>query len=464
MVARDSASESLSRWLGDAGLQEHGHLLADLDVFSITDLGVRIFWEAKKDKSLVPVAVSDLYKETQPPELWSGEGLEGLFSAFEGFDVEGNSISLATLSEHLVELGQGFSLGDVTEILSRIDSNEDEGGKKDGNISFVEFCRVLRAKSKGQDPASLEQSIRKLFHHYDRDDNGKLDKKEITKLLKTMGLQITADDFIATCDTDGDGFVDFDEFYAQILNTPQNAAAPAFRTMKYWMQLSSGWNASPITPEELNKIKLDPSKKVVSFIRHSESEANRACDINGTARGIFNPYITEKGVAQAEDRRAKLKELNFQFELIVVSPMRRTLQTASIALKDYISAGVRMMGHPLLREQFSESDDIGDAPRDIKLYWPRVDWSYFPDEPEVWWYSGLADDPNRTVLSQRELSVASPDGWEEPWIDVLKRAAEFEDWLRTRPESHICVVSHGGFIEALVGPRLGNAEHCVLTL
>jgi hypothetical protein len=32
--------------------------------------------------------------------------------------------------------------------------------------------------------------------------------------------------------------------------------------------------------------------KAVSFIRHGQSEANAACDVNGTAKGIFNPHIT----------------------------------------------------------------------------------------------------------------------------------------------------------------------------
>lgn len=88
-------------------------------------------------------------------------------------------------------------------------SNIDGGvvGTKDNEISFVEFCRILRAKSKGMEPASIQESIRKLFHHYDRfvaislyvrshpffffcrDHNGQLDAKEIKKLLGNMGLK-----------------------------------------------------------------------------------------------------------------------------------------------------------------------------------------------------------------------------------------------------------------------------------
>eukprot|EP01127_Copromyxa_protea_P016942 TRINITY_DN5126_c0_g1_i3.p1 TRINITY_DN5126_c0_g1~~TRINITY_DN5126_c0_g1_i3.p1 ORF type:complete len:457 (-),score=71.30 TRINITY_DN5126_c0_g1_i3:678-2048(-) len=444
------ACERLGRWVEENKEK--------LDILSTADLGVLIFWEEKKGLSRVPQEIRVLHKETTATEQ-SNKDLEGLYKAFKVLSGGSDYITLDALSQDLVVgLGQGYSLDDITEILSKIDE-----GNRDGRISFVEFCRVIQEKSK-EDPAALKKSIRKLFDHYDRDHNGKLDEKEITKLLRCMQLnQIHAKQFIDTCDMDKDGFVDFEEFYAHFQTISEDATAPVFETMRYWMQLSSGWESSAISPEDVGKI-TGTNTKVVSFIRHSQSEANLSCDIHGTARGIFNPHITEKGVKQALDRKQELKKHEFKFELIVVSPMRRTLETATHVLDDYISAGVKIIGHPLIREQFSESDDIGDSPHNIKLHWPNVDWSFFPDKPEVWWYSGLPDDPDRTILSQRELSITSPDGWEEPWVEVMKRAKEFQEWLRERPESHICVVSHGGFIEALVGPRLDNAQHCVLPL
>jgi len=137
-----------------------------------------------------------------------------------------------------------------------------------------------------------------------------------------------------------------------------------------------------------------------------------------------------------------------------------------LTLEDYIKAGIPVVGLPIAREQFSESDDVGDAPKDIKAAWPAVDWSNFPDEPEVWWYPGseLPEEEIKklTVQSQREKSLQ--EDWEEPWGQVLARAAELEVWLQNRPEKHICVVSHGGMIEALVGPRMTNAEHCILKI
>jgi len=287
-----------------------------------------------------------------------------------------------------------------------------------------------------------------------------LDLKEVSKLLNNLGLKdVDPKTLIEQSDTDGNNLIDKGEFLKAL---DEQTDQSHWKVLKYWLLLSSGWAPSEKSPD---KVTFTADEKIISFIRHGESEANAACDTKGTAKGIFNPHITAKGVGQAQARREKLKENpgRWTFDLIVVSPMKRTLETYKEALADYLDK-VPTIGHPLVREQFSESDDVGDAPSVIKQAWPNIDWSNFPDQPEVWWYPGPDFTPEQiptlTAQSQRDLNLK--EDWEEPWGDVLIRASQFEDWLRERPEKHICVVSHGGFIEALVGPRMGNAEHCIL--
>jgi hypothetical protein len=117
-----------------------------------------------------------------------------------------------------------------------------------------------------------------------------------------------------------------------------NPAAKTWKMIQLWLQFSSGWDLGPKTPEELTNVLfslpppppsallspsspflslslsflpsllpslhslprsshqsvMDPNQKIISFIRHGQSEANHACDTIGSATGIFNPHLTEK--------------------------------------------------------------------------------------------------------------------------------------------------------------------------
>lgn len=44
--------------------------------------------------------------------------------------------------------------------------------------------------------------------------------------------------------------------------------------------------------------------------------------------------------------------------------------------------------------------------------------------------------PNLTCRQQRSANIK--DEWEEPWADLMQRAADFEKWLIARPEKRIC--------------------------
>jgi len=338
--------------------------------------------------------------------------------------------------------------------------------KKDSEISFVEYCRFLRFKLGGRNPPSIKEALHKLFHHYDRDGSGTLDLFEVKKLLRTLSLsEFEASALINSADTNKDGQLSFEEIFSVVKDNGGGASSPAWRTLKIWMQLSSAWEFVPKDPEAAAKLKAEnPNAKVVTFIRHGQSEGNVAAETTGTAKGVWNPHITPKGIAQSQARGVELK--GHKFDLIVVSPMQRTLETYKHVIGDGINRDVRVVGHPLAREQFTDSDDLGEKPSLIKVAWPQVDWQFFPDSPEVWWYPGSGYTPqevaSETVEVQKQKNLK--DSWEEPWEQTMRRASAFETWLAQQPEHEICVFSHGGFIEALVGPRMGNAEQCVLKI
>jgi len=374
----------------------------------------------------------------------------------------------------MVHLGGQFSLEEIGKLLEDIDGHHGgdvsasaaEALKKDSQISFVEYCRFMRFKLGGRKPPSIKQALHKLFLHYDRDKNGSLELVEVKKLLRSLSLSdVDAAALITSADADGDGKLSFDEVYKFIKSGAEGPASDAWNVLKIWLQLSSGWNITPKDPAELAKMQAEnPNDKIVTFIRHGQSEGNKCADQVGSAKGCFNPYITPKGVAQARARGEQLKGI--KFDLVVVSPMRRTLDTFYESIGSTLPADVPVVGHPLAREQFSDSDDVGDPPAQIKILNPRVDWSLFPNSPEVWWYPGpqytAEDIPKLSARDQRSANIE--DTWEEPWGDLMKRAADFEQFLASRPEKHICVFSHGGFIEALVGPRMDNAQSCILKI
>jgi len=348
------------------------------------------------------------------------------------------------------------------------EGTEDRAPSKAEQITFIGFCRFMRFKLGGREPPSIYAALQKLFDSYDRNGDKQLDITEVTKLLKSLNLtSIQAKTLIAQADIDKDNRLSLDEIYRFLKKGAHDVQGPAYeawKVLKIWLQMSSGWNFAPKTAAEAEKLRQEnPDSKFVTFIRHGQSEANAAVERLGTSKGFFNPALTELGRQQAQERGAAFLGDNREFDLIVVSPMRRTLETFELALGSRLPPEIPVFGHPLVREQFTESDDIGDDPASIIKAWPRVDWTYFPTEPEVWWYPGEDIDPkDQTVASQRELNLKMD--WEEPWEQLLYRAGQFEKWLSARPERKICVFSHGGFIEGLVGPRMGNAQECVLRL
>ncbi|KAI9732056.1 MAG: hypothetical protein M1818_007651 [Claussenomyces sp. TS43310] len=136
---------------------------------------------------------------------------------------------------------------------------------------------------------------------------------------------------------------------------------------------------------------------------------------------------------QCQELNAYLKNhvpLAERVELIVSSPMRRTLQTATQSLDWLIARGVPVVLRAEWQENSDKPCDTGTSIADMRQEWPQFSWdSVDPDYP-----------------SKSGLYEFSKDG-------LLQRGIEARRWLKSRPEKVIAVVSHSGFLRVGVSFR-----------
>ncbi len=156
------------------------------------------------------------------------------------------------------------------------------------------------------------------------------------------------------------------------------------------------------------------STKIIYFVRHGESLLN-AQKIRQGSEGS----LSEKGKAQAEITGRRLA--HHPFDVILVSPYVRTRETADI-INRCLDKQKPIEYNDLLKERRNPTEIIGK--------------SIF--EPEV-----------KKAVDAIDKSFHSDDyrySDEENFNDLKKRAKDLLDYLATRKEKNILVVTHGIFL------------------
>ncbi|KAL3158693.1 hypothetical protein ABBQ32_011434 [Trebouxia sp. C0010 RCD-2024] len=195
--------------------------------------------------------------------------------------------------------------------------------------------------------------------------------------------------------------------------------------------------------------------KTVHFIRHGEGFHNIGFDANVDA------HLTPFGWTQAHALNHHLQTLSRppEIQLIVVSPLVRTLETATGAFgkglpqdpttvmmtalagsPDWQSEhaavalpGVPVIAHEGCRERVSWSKcDSRRSLAKTKAQFPGVDFSLIQSEEDSMW-------PEFTQAAHRGT-------FGEPDTHVTDRGINFLHWLMDRDESRIAVVSHCGWL------------------
>jgi len=176
-------------------------------------------------------------------------------------------------------------------------------------------------------------------------------------------------------------------------------------------------------------------KASIYFIRHAQSEFNAVFEQGGPDPMIFDARLSKLGIEQAAGLRHNIDDL--MIERVITSPFIRTLQTASLIFGE----GYPFDINPLVREQVSNSCDVGSSPGELKQAYPHLDFDHLD---ERWWHDGEKD--------HRGISV-------EPENLLQQRAESFIGELITNDnDQSVAIVSHGNFILATTGLVLKNCQ------
>lgn len=164
------------------------------------------------------------------------------------------------------------------------------------------------------------------------------------------------------------------------------------------------------------------------LLRHGEGTWNPYFHEVRIDAAIHDPELTETGHLQA--RAAAERLAGGGFRRLLASPYRRTLETAARIAE---RLGLDIEVEPLVRERCAFSCDQGSPASVLARDWPMLD---FGGLEEIWW--------GRRIESQASLEGRAGA--------FMRRMAEAPDVAAT------VVVTHWGFIRALTGQAIGNAE------
>jgi uncharacterized phosphatase len=149
--------------------------------------------------------------------------------------------------------------------------------------------------------------------------------------------------------------------------------------------------------------------KTIFFVRHGESESNIANIVSGSGNDI---HLTARGRQQAKKAGQELKQYNI--ELIVCSPMIRTVDTANIIAEQIGYNSNRIIQNPLLVE------------RTYGIY------------------EGLPSENYRAALASGKVHASV-----ETEEQMYKRFSKVLVWLKNLPQNRIAIISHGGARRAI---------------
>eukprot|EP00929_Paragymnodinium_shiwhaense_P015471 TRINITY_DN123565_c0_g1_i1.p1 TRINITY_DN123565_c0_g1~~TRINITY_DN123565_c0_g1_i1.p1 ORF type:complete len:380 (+),score=62.87 TRINITY_DN123565_c0_g1_i1:41-1141(+) len=177
-------------------------------------------------------------------------------------------------------------------------------------------------------------------------------------------------------------------------------------------------------------------KKWVCLVRHQQALHNVHDENLWTPDNPLTPQGEENCKASREEWGSKIFDTA---ELVVVSPMRRALQTAYLLSGEDASRCPWFVTSMCAEKLSGATCDEGTPLSEVKVALP--------------WMSDL---PGVADLGQ--------EWWKDERPQEELRVAAFLNFLLKRPEQKICVVSHGGFLEYISGYYMQNGQRHLMCL
>jgi len=209
-------------------------------------------------------------------------------------------------------------------------------------------------------------------------------------------------------------------------------------------QIDDHTTAFSHVPEHGFSLFLAKRSKTIHFVRHAEGKHNAANQAAGDDSPVtfstagswdyIDAKLTERGIQQCLTLRSTVLH-DVKPQLVVVSPFTRTLQTAHIMFGG--GSGVPFLVHDLARERSGKyTCDKRRTREDIVREFEPV-FSYTNDSIDFDGF-GFPDEQDTVWTDERE-----------PAEVVTARGIAFMQWLASRPETDIAVVTHSSWLKLL---------------
>lgn len=230
-------------------------------------------------------------------------------------------------------------------------------------------------------------------------------------------------------------------------------------------------DSTTTTTTTSNNINNICDKRII-FIRHGITEMNeKLLELPWYSKkfvdaGLYDTKLSSKGIIATKEIHQQLinnGETIYKLsdvKLLLVSPLTRALQTAEILFYDkkpLLSSNVPKISIPLLRERLYLSSEVGKYRDELEIHYPTWDFTSLTYKKK-WWYS-YKDSITVDSLPYKEWRPEGKYCIEgEPRDIFLSRMFELKEYIISRSEDCIVIVTHWAVLKALTGLEFKNCE------